>query len=436
MDHGEPPNAGICLQRGRALLQRNRFDEAAHWFREAIQADPRNSLGYALLAVALSYSEGSQREGVDAARRAVQEDPESAFNHAVLSSALRQLARDGEDAVLRDSLAAADTAVRLEPDNDFAHTTRGHVQLLLRQWAAAEASALKALELDPDDSSAPEILSAALLNQGKDGDLRHLVRSQLAQNPESPSAHSAAGWNALRHGDHAAANRHFTEALRLSPMHEGARQGLVESYRARSFFYRWLIQLDAAVRKLSNGRETLFWIGGYVVYRISVGFLRQTAPWAANILIALWLTLVFGSYLFRGVSSFFVLFDRFARQSLRRKEKVEGLVIGSMTLLALALFAASLVATGPGVPFGTLALGVFAAAVPSASAFTNDHYLGRWLYGGVAVVCTCGAAYGLLSTAFAAAWGTRLPGDESATILTLVLAALFTFVRAFGIWYR
>ncbi len=436
VDHHQPLGADQCVERGRLLLQRNRFDEAAHWFRQAIQSEPRWSFPYALLAVALSNTEGREREGVDAARRAVQEEPESAFNHAILSTTLRQLARDGQDSLLREALAAADTATGLDPDNDFAHTARGHAQLRLRQWAAAETSALKALELDPDDTTATEILSAALLNQGKDGDHTHLVRSQLSQNPESAAAHSAAGWNALRHGDHAAANQHFTEALRLSPMHEGARLGLVESYRARSFFYRWLIQFHGAVRKLSKGRETMFWIGGYIVYRVSVGYLRETAPWAATVLIAFWLTLVFGSHLFRGLSSFFILFDGFARRTLRPKEKVEGLVIGSYALLSLALFAASLFTSGPGVPFELLALGVFGAALPAAAAFTNDHHHGRWLYAAVALLCACCTGWGLLSTVLSAVWGASLPADSLATAAGGIIGGLFTFVRAFHIFYR
>ena len=433
------PSYESCVVRGRALLTRSRYQESAECFRQGIAIEPRASLCYALLAIALMNIEGRAREAVDVARRAVAEEPEESFNHSILSMALGSLAKDGETDLCREALATAQEAVRLDPDSDLAYTSLGRAQLRLRQWVQAEASARKALELDPDDSSAAEILSVALLQQGKDGDHHHLVQHQLANSPESDTAHSAAGWNALRRGDHRRANEHFAEALRLNPTSEAARLGLIESYRARSFFYRWLIQLDAAVGRLTSGRQTAFWLGGYVVYKVAYGALRTTAPWAATLLMAAWLLLVFGSHLFRGLSSLFVLFDRFGRQSLRTKEKWEGIVVGGLAILAIVAMVASfgIASKTAMVEAKLLAFGLFAAALPAASAFTNDHYIGRWFYWAAAGFCGLCSLYAF--TGYALGWAGVLPGfpaDDLALMAGIGVAGVFTFVRAFGIGYR
>lgn len=432
----ETPGYDACMTRGRTLLSRSRYSDAAEWFRQAIQADPNDSTAYALLALCMINVEGKAAEAVDVARRAVSLEPEDCFNRCILSLSLGRSAKDGQTSVLREALTEAREAARLDPDSDLAHSTKARAHLRLQNWPEAERSALKALELDPDDEAAAEVLSAALLNQGKQGDHDHLVRTQLQNNAESDTAHTAAGFNALRKGDHKQANVHFLEALRLNPMHEGARLGLVESYRARSWFYGALIRFDAFITRISAGRQRAFWLGGYVIYRIAFGSLKTTAPWAAWLLAGCWLVLVFWSTLARGLSSFFMLFDRFARRSLRTMEKWEGVVVGGMTLLALGFLVSSFFISKGSSMLALVALGLFLGVTPAASAFTNDHYIGKWLYWTVAAFCLFCALYPVVTLMLGMGWGIRSHMELDFIRWGIFAAVGFSFVRAFGIGYR
>lgn len=429
----EIPDAMQCLLRARSLMDRSRYPDAAEWLQKGIQADASSATMFTLLAICWMNIDGKERHSVDAARHAVSLEPEDGTAHSVLALTLGNTAKDGQTAVYREALAAAEEAVKLDPDDDFAHTTRARMCLHLQRYPAAEAAARKALELDPEATAAAEVLSACLLHQGKQEDHDALVAYQLQHHAEDDSAHASAGWNALRKGDHRRANTHFLEALRLNPMHEGARLGLVEGYRARSFFYRGLLKFDGWMNQLTAGRQTAFWIGGYVAYRVLYKSLKTSAPWAAAILAACWLLLVFWSSLARGLSSFLMLLDRSARRSLRTLEKWEGVVVGGMTMLALMFLVASCVSS-PGLR--VMALGLFLGALPAASAFTNDHYIGKWIYWAVAAFCIGCAFYPVVLILVALAGGPRLPMASAVLMWGIVTAVVFSFVRMFNIGYR
>ena len=121
------------------------------------------------------------------------------------------------------------------------------------------------------------------------------------------------------------------------------------------------------------------------------GFLKTVSPIAANVLIGAWLLFALWSHLARGVSTFFVCMDRFARQSLRPREYWEGVLVGGLLFAALGTVVL-------GYAFGTGAAGFAAlaclfAAVANAAAFTNDHHLGRHIYNLAAGVAAFGAVY-------------------------------------------
>ena len=429
----DTPDFAACLTRARALMDRSRYADAAGWLRQAIQIEPDAFVSYSLLSICLMNVERQERAAEETARRAVSLEPEDSFARAIHSLALAHLAKDGQDRLVREALEEAQEAVRLDPDSDFAHATLGRAWLRLSKWPEAEAAARQALALDPEDPGAAEVLSAALLRQGKQEDHDHLVRYQLQKNPEDDSTHATAGWNALRKGDHKGANKHFTEALRLNPMSEGARLGLVESYRARSVVYSSLIRFDAFMDRLTAGRQTAFWIGGYVAYRMLYGTLKTSAPWAASLLAGTWLLLIFWTSLGRGLASFTMLFDRFARQSLTARERWEGLIVGGMAVLALVFLGISF---AEGSAFALVALSCFFGALPAASAFTNDHYIGKYLYWAVAAFCLGSALYVLAAIGAGILLGIALPGMKSVMVAGIWTAVIFSFVRAFGIGYR
>lgn len=434
--HANEPTGSLdaeqCLARAQALMDCSRYADAVVWLQRGLEADPDHALCLCCLAICWINQDGRAARAVEAARQAVSREPEFGFAHAVLALALCHSAKDGQDEPHRLAFQSAEEAVRLDPDSAFAQSTLAQSLLRLKRWPQAETAARKALELDPRYAGAAELLGACLLQQGKHESHEELVQQQLSEHAENASAHSSAGWNALRKGEHQQANHHFMEALRLNPRHEGARLGLVESFRARSWFYRSLLRFNAALNRLTVGRQLAFWLGGYVVYRMLYGALEKRSPAAAGLLVACWLFLVFWTSLGRGLSSLAMLTDRFARQCLRPLEKWEGVVVGGVTVLALGTFVVSFFEPKP---WNVLALALFVGALPAASAFTNDHYIGKWFYWAVAVFCLTCSLYPLAG-AILALGSIELPVAVWMLPAGFLAAVAFSFIRLFGIGYR
>lgn len=423
------PSAQACFERGQLLRRQQRHEDAARMFQQALQADPNHAPSYAMLALCWMREDGKKMQAVEAARRAVTLEPEDAFMRGVLALAIANSAKDGQDSVLQQARLAATEAVRLDPDSDFAHTVEAQIYLRLRKYPEAEASARRALAIDTENTTATEVLSAALLLQRKDEDHDHLVRYQLENNPEDDSSHTSAGWRALMKGQHREANKHFLEALRLNPMNEGARLGLVESYRARSWVYGGYLRFSHAMNRFSEGKQNAIMIGGLVAFQLLRRALQGISPFLASALVAVWLTLVFWSHLARGVGSFFMLFDGFARRALKPVEKWEGIAVGGATLTALLYLLGSWATSEAGLSMVALAL--FFSAIASAAAFTNDHHVGKYVYGVAAGIAGVGAVVTLFSLVLPFPQGV---GEMSSTVAVLI-GFVISWLRPFRVMY-
>jgi Tfp pilus assembly protein PilF len=420
-----------CYRRGQLLLQRHRYTDAAEWFQRALGLDPNHAPSYAMLALSWSYDDVKKEQAVDAARRAVALEPETSFYRSVLAITQENKAKDGQNSLVRLALEEAKEGTKLDPDSDFAHSVEARLHLRLRDFPAAEAAARKALALNTENTTAAEVLSAALLLQKKDGDNASLVSYQLENNPESDAAHTSAGWLALSKGDHKTANTHFLEALRLNPLNERARLGLVESYRARSFAYNIFIRFCHFMSRFSEGAQRGIMLGGFVAYKVLYATLKTSAPTLASILVAVWLTLVFWSHLARGFSSFFMVFDRYARRSLKPREFWEGIAVGGVTVAAVGFLAASFAFGNK--DYSLTAVTLFASSIVSAAAFTNDHYIGKWAYSLAAAVAGAAALFCLV----AILTPISVSEDVFLTAFTgsLILGVAVSWLRALRIGY-
>lgn len=427
-----PENFEAVYQRAHLLYDQGRFEDAAEWFQRALAMEPEHGIACAYLAMCWCQREQDHPKAIEAARQAVSLEPENAFVHSVLAICLLDSAKPGQEGVMREGLASAEKAVELDPDLSLAFSVRGHAHLRLRKYAEAEADARQALSLDTTDTMATQVLSVALMQQRKDADVDSLVNWQLQENPEDDHPHVAAGYRALQQGRHREASSHFGEALRIDPENEMARHGLIESMRSRNFIYRWYYQFASFMQRFGEGKGTAIMIGGYVVYRVVLGSIKDTQPALAGILIGTWLTFALWTFLARGLGSLLMLTDRFARLAMKPKEKWEGIVVGGMILIALALLVIT-IAYQSGMA-GYFALLTVITAVPCATAFSNQHHLGRWLFGGAAVVAlVCLVLHALPLVPGAEDLG-FLP-DETGGI-ALLIGVITTWLTAFRVMYR
>ena len=425
------PSPEAAFARGRLLQSHHRMQEAIACYQQALELDAHHTPSFIMLALCWMQEDDTAPKSTDAAQRAVALEPENPFARSVLALALNATAKDGQTAAIKAALQQAEEAVNLDPDSDFSHAVLARLHLRLRDYPQAEASARAALSLDTENTMAAEVLSAALLLQKKDGDNQDLINYQLQRNAEDDSAHTGAGWMAVMQGDHKKANQHFLEALRLNPMNENARLGLIESFRARSWPYRLQLKFAHFMNQFTEGRQTAIMLGGFVCYKLLSSYLKTVSPVLAAVVIGAWLLFALWAHLARGFSSAFIVMDRFARQALRPREYWEGVVVGGLIFAAVSSlvlgFAWHRVAEG-----GFSALVCILAAVVNAAAFTNDHWQGRYAYGAAAAVAGTGALYSALD----AFTDLQLPFAGELGALVMLLGVVTTWLRGFGVWYR
>ena len=366
------------ILRGLQLKDLGRYADAENAFREALAQEPNDAFALHQLAACQLHQPQRKREALATIDRAIAKEPNDADHHVLRSYILSVLDRP------RDGLAAAQTALSLDPHHAGAFTAEAQAHLQTEQWPRAEQSARQALALDADNSAAANQLAQALRLQNKNAENAAHLAGMLARDPEDPFTHANAGWTALQRGEHRAAETHFREALRLDPDFESARDGLLNSFRARSPIYRTYLRYCFFMQRLSSGARWAVIIGLYFGVKLA-----GQIP-GGDALVALYMLFVLWVWVAKPVGNFFLLFDSFARYALRPREKLEAAAVGGSLGPGLALLIASFAFGWPAVV--TLGIGLIAASFPLSMTFTNGSRPGTWLFGTVAAVTLLGAA--------------------------------------------
>jgi Tfp pilus assembly protein PilF len=374
--------SGQLLQRARLLRERRRFEDAIAALHESLASEPECFITYYELAVTRLLGGVDYRQGLRDIERALSISPDSAAAHSIRSAILHAMGR------FQDALLAAGKAKRLDPELPYAWFCEGNALLGLGEFSSAETATRKALELDPDHPAAPNLLTAALRSQQRFGEAEQVARRHLERDPENAWTFANAGWTALEQGQRDKAENLFREALRLEPGVELARLGLRDAFKARSLFYRLHLRHVAFMRR---GSEAIGWL---VSIPMLVGFLSVLVilanlhPVAVGLFVGCFLV-IFGPFLANGVGHLLLVMDRFARHSLNRGEKLDGLLVGVLLVGGMAVLILGTAVRSVGVV--SLGGAMMGAAVPGSFVFVNRSTKGGMFFGLVSLaVVGCG----------------------------------------------
>lgn len=399
------------VQRGLLLKQQRRYGEAEGFFRDALAQNPKDSFALMQLASCQLQLPDRARDALQSIDRALAIEPNEAAYHGMRAFILGALDRKAE------ALKAADAGIELDPHSSFVFTARAQALLHMEKWNDAEAAARQALALDADNSSAANQLAHALRLQNKMAENAGQIAGMLARDPEDASTHCSAGWAALQRGERRVAEQHFLEALRLDPESEYARQGLLNSFRARSPFYRAYLAYAFWMQKIGKRMRYAFIFGLLVVSNFSREiFTGPMAPvgYAGSVLYALFVLWV---WVARGFGNFILLFDRFARHALKRDEKIEAAFVGGGITLGMLLLAVAIAPQARALCFPAMAL--ISTAFPFSLTFTNRSRAGAVLFGAIGSAGLLVFAILLLQFVLN---GNEAPGDLMSDLLMASLA--------------
>jgi tetratricopeptide (TPR) repeat protein len=320
------------LQRGEVLLGQNRHDLAEKELRQAIGADPNEGLAYSYLALCLAERKAWQ-EATDCAQRGVGLDPARPFAYYALGTvyADRNMFKEARD--------AANEALNQNPQSPRYWALRARIDLAENKPKDALAAAEKGLESDPEHEACINLRAMALTKLGRRGEAAQAIDTNLARNPLNAASHANMGWTLLHEGKPRPAMDHFREALRLNPGMEWARQGILESMKARNPIYRLFLAFFLFMARLSGRARWGILLGGYGAYQLLIyvrGQRPDLAPFLTPLIVAYFMFAI-GTIVSVPLFNLFLLFSRFGRYTLDTHQRWAALVFG-VSLLPGATF--------------------------------------------------------------------------------------------------
>ena len=191
----------------------------------AANSKPRNSESYNLVLQGRHFlAERTQKSVIRAVenfQQALLKEPENAFAYAGLARAYRVQAGQGWLPVVdgfRSSRAAAERAVAIDPQLAEGHEALAYVQSVFDwDWAAAQRSYGKALELEPGNADVLRSAALLMVKLGRFDEAIVGLRMAIERDPLLSSAYSDLSFTLGATGDWAAAESAARSALELSP---------------------------------------------------------------------------------------------------------------------------------------------------------------------------------------------------------------------------
>jgi len=218
----ENPEAHRLYLLGRyhfAKFTRAGWDNAIHYYEQALEVDPTFALAYCGLADTYGWAGGQTLPGREAwakemefAQKALALDPNLAEAHLAMGTALFSVLDP------RGSVKELDRAVELNPNLALAYDQYGWTFAEMGRHDESIAAEKKALELDPLNSLFNTDLAFFLYWARRYDDAIAQVRRTLELDPNTALAHHCAGWCMVLKGNLNEAKTEFQKAAALDDL--------------------------------------------------------------------------------------------------------------------------------------------------------------------------------------------------------------------------
>ena len=388
------------FERARVLLTQHRPEQAERELRLALTDEPDDPVIQALLALCLRDLRRNSA-ALKVARDSVANGPDLPFAHYAHACVL--------DAVdeFPAALDAVAEALRLDPEDADYYALRASLFLQMENPDAALRAADEGLAHDPTNADCINMRSRALLLTGRKSEAASAAQHALEQDPDNAYSHASAGWIKLQQGRYDEAATHFAEALQRQPGMEWARQGMLESLKARRILYRLMLRYYLWIEQAGSKMRWVVLIGIFLAVR----FARGINPWLAVPLIAF----VYLTWTAKPIFNLLLRFDKFGRLVLSPDERRATTFTAALLLPAAGLVITSAIRQDIAL---LIAGGVLAAmVVPIAATYETKWRLRRRIFGSYTIA---------LFLTLLSAVGLGLAGlTETATSLVWVFAVSF-----------
>lgn len=194
----------------------------------------------------------------------------------------------------------------------------------------------------------------------------------LYNDPNNPDTHATTGWAALESGDSENAMLHFREALRIDPISEQARLGIIEALKPRHALYRLILRCLFWMSRLGQ-RLRWFLIFGALISVLVLQSLAHTAPQLWTPLLPFFIAYGLFVYLASTADTLFNLlirFDTLGRLALSEEETRASNYVGLLLIVTVAFGIGFGVTRNPATLFA--ATGTPLMVIPVAATFRRE----------------------------------------------------------------
>ena len=312
------------------LLDAHRFEDAEAHLRELLAQRPNEAQAHALLAYVLSRQK-RHAEALKEANLAIHLDPTHANGHFFRARILLSLHHQ------REAHEAIHEALRLRPDYPPYHALLSTIHFSRKHWQKALRAAREGLRYDPEDAQCLHCRGMALNKLGERAEATDSLKDALASDPESAVAHATLGWVQLHQGKPESALECFREALRLNPLSDYARRGIVEALKARNPIYRFMLRYFLWMGSLTTGEQ---WGFVALVSGVRSGLRAVARAFPPLYIIVLPVQLLYFGFVLltwiaRPLFALVLRFDPLGRLALPKEEIVASNWVGACLALAL-----------------------------------------------------------------------------------------------------
>jgi len=251
-----------------------------------------------------------------------------------------------------------DKAIIIEPTNADYHAYKASLFLQTKDYEDALNSANIGLQIDAENITSLNARSSALVGLGRRQEAFETIDKSLATDPNNPDTHANLGWGLLHHGKSDDALMHFQTALKVDPMSEYAKAGMLEAMKSKFPVYRYFLQFMLWLGKMKGKNQWIFIIGSYIALRL-LGNLADNnetlKPYLIPI-IALIVIFFISTWVFSPLMNLYLMTNKFGRYTLSEQQKNTSTFVGVALLISLV----SIVAYFAFIPNeGVLALALF-----------------------------------------------------------------------------
>ncbi len=354
------------VSRADILLSQSRFSQAEELL-EGLLAIGNNDIEILkMMSIAKmglhKYEDVSQLCGM-----IIEQNPNESFAYYLLSSVKSITRAFGEAKNL------VDKAILIEPSNAEYHAYKASLFLQTKDYEDALTSANIGLQIDAENITSLNARSSALVGLGRRQEAFDTIEKSLATDPNNPDTHANLGWGLLHHGKSDDALTHFQAALKVDPMNDYAKAGMLEAMKAKFPIYRYFLQFMLWLGKMKGKNQWVFIIGSYIALRL-LGNLADNnealKPYLVPI-IALIVIFFISTWIFSPLMNLYLMTNKFGRYTLSEQQKNTSTFVGIALLISLiALLTYTLLLPNEGIL--ALALFSFLMMIPLGSMFIPE----------------------------------------------------------------